>query len=459
MRLIILFLGFFLVLNTTAQVQNLELLSTWKDNSLIPSKAHYNTYNEIWGFAINGHEYAVIGSTLGTHIIDVTDPANIQESFRIPGASQGDHIIHRDYHDYKGYLYCVSDESGSEKSTLQILDITQLPDACPVVYDKSKLIERAHNIFIDTIQSKLYVLSAGGGDTAYKAMKIYSLSDPLNPVKIGEYSKIGGISFGHIHDAYVNDDKAFLNAGNDGLFIVDFSTNPPKLIDRFSNQDYPQAGYNHSGWPTEDMKYYYFADENWGTDLKAVQVNDFMGAEILSTFDAGNDNPYSIAHNQIVHKNYLYVSYYFDGLQVYDLSNPEAPKRAYEYLTSKEAHAKLYRGSWGVYPFLPSGNILVSDMQEGLFVLKGINSSSNPTKVNKNEHALDIKIVPNPSDGQFKLQTKLAIQHIHIFDAQGKRVQHQFDGNSYRIPNKSSGIYFVQCVTKKQRFWKTLVID
>lgn len=98
-------------------------------------------------------------------------------------------------------------------------------------------------------------------------------------------------------------------------------------------------------------------------------------------------------------------------------------------------------------------------MQEGLFVLKGINSSSNPTKVNKNEHALDIKIVPNPSDGQFKLQTKLAIQHIHIFDAQGKRVQHQFDGNSYRIPNKSSGIYFVQCVTKKQRFWKTLVID
>jgi hypothetical protein len=28
-----------------------------------------------------------------------------------------------------------------------------------------------------------------------------------------------------------------------------------------------------------------------------------------------------------------------------------------------------YQGAWGAYPYLPSGNVLVSDMQNGLFVL------------------------------------------------------------------------------------------
>ena len=35
-----------------------------------------NTYNECWGFKINDHEIAVIGSTAGTHFFDVTDPQN-----------------------------------------------------------------------------------------------------------------------------------------------------------------------------------------------------------------------------------------------------------------------------------------------------------------------------------------------------------------------------------------------
>jgi len=32
---------------------------------------------------------------------------------------------------------------------------------------------------------------------------------------------------------------------------------------------------------------------------------------------------------------------------------------------------QYYKGAWGVYPLLPSGNILVSDMQSGLFIVEG----------------------------------------------------------------------------------------
>ena len=40
---------------------------------------------------------------------------------------------------------------------------------------------------------------------------------------------------------------AYLNAGNDGLFIVDFSdVENPTLLGSLT--EYPDKGYNHSGW-------------------------------------------------------------------------------------------------------------------------------------------------------------------------------------------------------------------
>jgi hypothetical protein len=34
-----------------------------------------------------------------------------------------------------------------------------------------------------------------------------------------------------------------------------------------------------------------------------------------------------------------------------------------------EPNSDNYKGAWGVYPYLPSGRVLVSDMQTGLWVL------------------------------------------------------------------------------------------
>ena len=62
----------------------------------------------------------------------------------------GGGVIHRDYHDFSGYLYIVCDEGSS--STLQIIDITNLPNSVNTVYDSDILFTRAHNIFIDTAQ-------------------------------------------------------------------------------------------------------------------------------------------------------------------------------------------------------------------------------------------------------------------------------------------------------------------
>lgn len=442
----------------------MELLATWSDSSLPAGSQYNNTYNEIWGFKVNGHEYAVIGSTMGTHFLDVTDPDNIFEREFIQGASAGPHIVHRDYHDFRGYLYAVADESGGgTKSTLQIIDISGLPESISVVYDDDDLIERTHNIFIDTTAAKLYSLASKGGDSGYKAMKIYTLEDPTNPVKIGQYGVIGGESFGHVHDAFIDNDKAFLNCGGDGLFVVDFSGDDPVLLDRFSSFDYPESGYNHSGWPTEDLEYYYFADETWGTAMKIVHVNDFVELEIGNTlFDAGNDSEFSIAHNQVVHCGKLYVSYYYDGLQVYDLTDPENPQRESYYPTSSIDARNNYEGAWGVYPFLPSGNILVSDMQEGFFLLKGPETECLTPVANKEtEQNFDVSIFPNPSNANFVVESDVKIDRIEITDLQGK-----VQSLSYELSNSSaiistdlnSGMYIMQIYSDASYISKKVMI-
>ncbi len=360
---IIIFFALLGINEILAQLDNTELLFHWKEDTLVGSSAFNNTYNEIWGVAQNGEEYAIIGSTAGTHIFDVSDPANAYEAAFIPGAYQGVNVIHRDYHDYKGYLYAVCDE-GYTVSTLQIIDLQSLPESAETVYDSQELFRTSHNIFIDTASAILYACTPGGTDAK---LMLYSLEDPTNPQEVLEYN---GINVGHVHDLYVQNDTAYLNCGNNGLYVVDFSdVENPIVIGSLTDYQAFGQGYNHSGWLDEGGDYYYMADETWGTDMKVVELNDFQDVKITNLCEPPTDSPNSIVHNQLVYKNYLFAAYYYDGLQIYDISDPYNPERVRAFSTSQLSHSATYEGAWGVYPFLPSGNILVADMQEGLFVI------------------------------------------------------------------------------------------
>ena len=142
------------------------LLYNWQDTTLMGSWAYNNTYNECWGLEVNGSEIAIIGSTDGTHFFDVTDPANATQVAYVAGAYQGGGVIHRDYHDFQGYLYVVCDEGSS--STLQIIDISTLPDSVTTVYDSNALFTKSHNIYIDTDKKAF---------ASFALLSIYSLDN------------------------------------------------------------------------------------------------------------------------------------------------------------------------------------------------------------------------------------------------------------------------------------------
>lgn len=424
---------------------NMSLLYHWKDSTITGSTLYNNAFNEVWGYAANGKEYAIIGSSLGTHFFDVTDPINSQQVAFVQGRDTGANIVHRDYHDYNGYLYAVTDEGDG---SLQIMDLSYLPDSVQVVYDSDSKIKLSHNIFIDSATGKLY--SCGTAK-----FEVYDLTaDPTNPNLIIKCnfnipwwnSTIGG-GTGYAHDLFVRNDTAYLNAGN-GLYVVDFSTTTsPVLLGSYTT--YPHQGYNHSGWLSENGQTYCLADETWGKKVKILDVSDVSDIQFIDTVGS-NIHENSIPHNLIIKGNYLYVSFYVDGTYIWDISNPSSPALVGFYDTSNEPHLEDYRGNWGVYPFLPSGILLASDMQEGLFVFDVQQAISGVGRVNSDKH---FNVFPNPAQDRLNI---IGLAHfgesfeLTLTDLNGKKVYQDTFNNTFlskktiHLPQHlQSGIYIL----------------
>lgn len=351
-----------------AQVaNNMTLLSNWDNNSL-PSNSGV-VYNDCWGYADgNGREYAILGSTQGTYIFDITVPTTPQMvTFQLGGSTNS---IWRDYKTYQHYLYAVSDQGAG--SSLQIFDLSGLPATVTKVYDSQALFSRAHNIFISENSGRLYV--AGVVGVSGQNLMIFDIAtNPVAPQQLANIPLTGiFMPMGYVHDIHCHNDTCYTFHGTNGMDIINFANLPSiQIIGRMTA--YPDQGYCHSGWATSDNNYLVVADETHNMGLKVIDVNILPTPVHRATFRSQLEGPTytnSIAHNPFINGNLVYVAYYHDGLQVYDISSKLAPTLVMGYDTHPQnVDYTGYDGAWGVYPFLPSGNIIVSDTKNGLFVL------------------------------------------------------------------------------------------
>lgn len=405
----------------------MSLAARWHVDTIPATWMYGNVYNAVWGYVRDGHEYGIIGSTSGTHIIDVTNPPTITETAFIPGAFQGTDVVHREFKTYQDRLYAVTDEG---IGTLQIIDLRWLPDSAPVTYNSSALFYRAHTLWIDTLHARLYTW-AGSSQAA-----VYDISNPDQPALLNDCEDDipwWGSEIGWVHDGYVTDNVAYVNH-MEGMAIVDFTNiNSPQLLGTLDN--YPQPGYNHSGWLHENGWLYVMADETHGTDLKLFDVSDPNDIQFIDTIGV-EWNELSIAHNPHFHGDLLHVSYYYDGYWLWNVADPANAQLLGYYDTSLEPHDDSYEGAWGVYPYLPSGRVLVSDMQRGLFVID-ISAAVSVAEATEPE---TLQAFPNPASSSVSFIATGVVQQIELVATDGRAHAVPFTAQNDRCTLDLSGL-------------------
>ena len=427
------------------QSLNVELLDHWND-TLVPNNGFGATFNEVWGFVQNDEEYAVIGSSVGTHFFRITTNDEFEEITMIPGAFQGP-VVHRDYHDHNGYLYAICQQGSS---TLQIMDLQYLPDSVSVVYDSDTLFNVAHNVFVDTAMAKLYVCGPPGA-----AMTVYSIDDPIDPVFLGFFFETD-----YVHDCFVRNDTAYLNCGGQGLFVYDFSQSIlfPDLLGSLTS--YTDQGYNHAGWLSVDGNKYVFSDETQAMRMKVCDVSDLTDIQVQGLFNSEQDSG-TVPHNVMIKEDIVYVSHYNDGLQIFNVSDPTNPVKVGYYDTWLGPDDSHFKGAWGIYAFLPSGRLLISDRQSGLYLF----NFTQPVGIADHGTEIEFSLYPNPNNGSFYLEGEALKNDLQLalFDISGKEVWSGKNNGSERIniqtEDLNSGIYLMRLVSKSAVETMRVLID
>lgn len=331
--------------------------------------------NDIWGWVDpqTGREYALVGRTNGTAFIDVTDPDVPVSLGRLPTRTVASSW--RDIKVFADHAYIVADAAGAHG--MQVFDLTRLrgltaPEtfAPDVTYDD---FANAHNLAINEETGFAYAV---GTNTCGRGLHMIDISTPLNPMFAGCHATVD------THDTqcvvYRGPDATYLgnevciSANEDHFEIVDVTTKGAPVT--LSSLVYLQLGFVHQAWLTENHRYAFLGDEldelDFGvpTRTRVIDLLDLDNPSLAFVYDAATA---AIDHNMYVLGDRLFQANYSSGLRVLaigDLTNGELVEIAF-FDTYPQGDAAEFVGAWSVYPYLPSGNLLVNDINNGLFIL------------------------------------------------------------------------------------------
>ena len=334
--------------------------------------------NDIWGWTdpVTGIEYALFGRREGVSFIDISVPISPKVIGFLPTETNGSQW--RDVKVYNDHAFIVSEASGHgmqvfDLSQLRTLDIDQTVTFTPsAVYTE---FGNAHNIVINEQEAFAYAV---GTTTFSGGPHIIDISNPLNPTFVAGFS-----GQGYSHDAQVvtyNGPDAdyigreiYIGSNEDKVVILDV-TDKENVI-AISEVSYPNVGYTHQGWLTEDHSYFIANDELDETDV------GFNTRTLLFNF-TNLDNPTfsgtftgdsgATDHNLYVKGNEVFLSNYTRGIRVADISDIAAGNLVDtgSFDTYPSNNNVSFNGVWSIYPYFSSNNIVVSDINGGLFILR-----------------------------------------------------------------------------------------
>ncbi|MPY99099.1 MAG: choice-of-anchor B family protein [Actinophytocola sp.] len=397
-------------------------------------------------------EYVMLGKTNGIAFFRVTDPSNAVYLGELPNPG----LVQAVWHDIKVHDNHAFTVSESEQHGMTVFDLTRLRGVEePKEWDSDahyRFNAAAHNIAINEGTGFAYIVGGNTGlvvpDQCLSGLHMVDINDPKNPTFAGCYLEEGGPgtaarSVGspatelspaaYVHDTqcvvYDGPDERHagkeicFNAAENKIVIVDVTNKALPVT--LGVMDYPDVGYAHQGWLTDDHGYLVVNDEldeinalpedsdepGMNTRSIVLDVRDLEDPKVH--FEHFHDTV-SPDHNNYVHEGLLYQSNYSSGLRVFDtaaVNDPDDPRlEPVGFFDTFPDHSGVtFDGTWSNYPFFESGTIAVSGREEGLFLLRladdeaaelgvEITTAKHPVKVRAGETGTAGLLVSNVGD-------------------------------------------------------------
>ena len=411
--------------------------------------------SDVWGWTDpdTGKEYAIAAMTNSTAFVDITDPINPIFWGRLD--SNAGNNYWRDVKIYGNYAFIVADNVGNHG--MQVFDLTRLrdtnqteePELPDLVYDE---VTSCHNIIINETSAIAYLL---GCNTFNGGPNFVDISDPLNPVNLGGYA-----TDGYTHDAqvvtYSGPDtdytgKEILVGSNENKVVILDVTDKSNVI-KVSEFDYSQIGYTHQGWFTEDQRYFLLGDEedelNFGINTRTL-VFDFQDLDNPIQINTYLGPSNAIDHNGYVKGTDFFMASYRAGMRVLDISTIGETNNQFTEIgyfdTYPTNNGAGFNGAWSVYPYFDSGNIIINDIERGLFVVRKSETLGN-IEILKD----GFSISPNPTNKNpvIKAAQNQQIKTVAVFNVLGRQIffKHNINDEEFVLPLEKNlkGMYIVK---------------
>ena len=339
--------------------------------------------NDSWGWTdpTTNKEYALVGLNSHAAFVDISEPSLPVLLGVLPTATVNSSW--RDIKVYQNHAFIVSEASGHG---MQVFDLTRLRNVItpPETFTADTHFTdfgKAHNIFINETSGYAYVVGTSRNGPFFGGALFINIQNPTLPVSEGGFAA-GGYS----HDVQVinyfgpdadYNGKEILVGSNENEIVLADVTNKANPI-TISTIAYSNIGYTHQGWFTEDLNHFIVGDE--------LDERDFGNNTRTLFFDLSDlDNPVydfdylgptsAIDHNGYVNGNDYFLANYRAGVRILDLSQIASNiiTEIGFFDTYPENDNAAFDGVWNVYPFFQSENIVISDIDRGLFIVRRSN--------------------------------------------------------------------------------------
>jgi choice-of-anchor B domain-containing protein len=333
--------------------------------------------NDVWGWTDpqTDTEYALLGRSSGMSVVDIGTPTAPVYLGNLP--THTTNSTWRGIKVYADHAFVVSEAGGHG---MQVFDLRQVRDltTVPVTFTETAHYPgfgNSHTIAVNEASGFVY---AAGTNTCSGGLHMIDVRTPAAPQFAGCVAGDGYthetqcVTYHGPDTAYVGRELCF-SSNTDTLTVIDVTNKSTPV--QVSRTTYAGRGYTHQGWLTEDHRYLLMDDEtdeqSFGHNTRTYiwDVGDVNAPAVIGSYYGPVG---AIDHNLYIRGGHAFQANYRSGLRVLDLANVAgAALHEVGFFDIYPANdSQGFNGAWSNYPFFDSGVVLVSGIEQGLYVLE-----------------------------------------------------------------------------------------